>query len=79
MNMSILDNIFKDEAVTEEYFKFCDILLLAFKEENKEDESVLYEKAGFELMKTTKKEWGRHLIEFAQKIDRKNDRLGRFV
>ena len=77
LHMSILESIFGNEAVTEEYVPFCDMLLLAFRAENQEEESNLYEKAGFYLInKTPKKEWGRHLIDFAQAIDRKNKRLG---
>ena len=79
MNMSLLDSIFGKEPVTEEYIPFCDILLLAFRAENQEEESFLYERAGFELMKTPKKDWGVHLIELAQSIDRRNLRLGRFI
>lgn len=79
MDMVILDRIFGKEPVTEEYIHFCDILLLAFRAKDQEEESSLYEKAGFELMMTPKKTWGRYLIEVAQRIDRKNDRLGRFT
>ena len=81
LDMRILDRIFKTEPVTEEYIPFCDILLLAFRAKDQEEEADLYEKAGFEMMKTPKDSegWGRYLIEVAQRIDRKNDRLGRFV
>jgi hypothetical protein len=78
LHMSILDSIFGKESITEEYIPFCDILLLAFKAENKEDESILYEKAGFEIMKTPKKTWGQQLIRISYGIDRRNKRKGRF-
>lgn len=78
VDTTILDHIFKDESITEEYIDACDKLFLALKASGKEEESFLYQYAGIAFLDTPKKEWGTHLIEISYRIDRRNKRLGVF-
>ena len=78
MNTTILDKMFPNGSILEKYWSGCDLILSAMRESGKELESEYYEQAGFFFSNSDKPEWGRHLIEIAQRIDKKNEREGRF-
>jgi hypothetical protein len=78
MDTTILDKMFPKGSIPESYWEGCDYILVAMKEVGGESESEYWEKAGFFFAETDKKDWGRHMIEIAQRIDRKNKREGRF-
>jgi hypothetical protein len=77
MDTSIYSSIFEGGIVTEEYLDACEALLKALKASGTEYEAQYYEDAGFAFDKTSKKEWGQHLIRVAHRIDNKNKRLGK--
>lgn len=78
MNTEIFDKMFPNGSIEEKYWTGCDFILHALREVGGELESQYYEKAGFFFSETDKSEWGRHLIEIAQRIDKRNKREGRF-
>lgn len=75
MDMRVLDQIFKNEAITDKYIFACDCLLEAFRMRGDEYESSYWEKAGFAFLKTDKKDWGYHFIRFAQALDNHTNRI----
>jgi len=70
MNLILFNRIFNGEDVTEDYLPACEALLLAIKNTGEPESSQLWENAGFAFLNTPKKEWGNHLINIAQKMDK---------
>lgn len=72
MNMEILDKMFPNNSIPEQYWEGCDFILEAMKCEKlgDEDSSTYWERAGFFFLETDMKDWGRHMIEYGQALDR---------
>ena len=76
MNINtLLDSIFDDGVVSEEYIEACDKLLLALRASERKDEYdyVLWDEAGLAFLATDKKDWGNHFIRYAEALN--NDKI----